>query len=365
MDWELWDSIELPSNILEDNIDGFKKKEFLYKFSIDTWVDELQEYTFDTQVLPLSPKEGEAILKANSYYTSRRTRVNEITQKEVDLLKDIEWRLDVAIKKYGASGAFIKLSHRSPKDVAADKDNEKTKSIFKRKLHHVDSQDTNRQGIAWVAALNESMRVTSGKEALELLVKSYRIREDLITDIEYPDFFKSKLVVRKFVPVDISMEFRAFVSKGKITALSQYESGLYFRKLAPKKDTIQNEILALFEKIKDKIRLQSYVIDLVIVDDKVLIIELNPFHSNTSACLFSWKHDREIILNGPFTFRIVEAPIETDVLHDALPKHCLDIVGSYYKTPASVIYWTQGLIALSVLVVGANLFLYQKRQQSK
>jgi hypothetical protein len=70
------------------------------------------------------------------------------------------------------------------------------------------------------------------------------------------------------VPVDISMEFRAFVSKGKITALSQYESGLYFRKLVSKKDTIQNEILALFEKIKDKIRLQSYVIDLVIVDDK-------------------------------------------------------------------------------------------------
>lgn len=101
-----------------------------------------------------------------------------------------------------------------------------------------------------------------------MLVKSYRIREDLITDIEYPDFFKSKLVVRKFVPVDISMEFRAFVSKGKITALSQYESGLYFRKLAPKKDSIQHEILALFEKIKDKIRLQSYVLDLAIVDDK-------------------------------------------------------------------------------------------------
>ena len=111
-------------------------------------------------------------------------------------------------------------------------------------------------------------QVTSGKEALELLVKSYRIREDLITDIEYPDFFKSKLVVRKFVPVDISMEFRAFVSQGKITALSQYESGLYFRKLAAKKDTIQNEILALFEKIKDKIKLKSYVIDLAIVDDK-------------------------------------------------------------------------------------------------
>ncbi len=168
-----------------------------------------------------------------------------------------------------------------------------------------------------------------------MLVKSYRIREDLITDIEYPDFFKSKLVVRKFVPVDISMEFRAFVSQGKITALSQYES-LFFRKLAAKKDTIQNEILALFENIKDKIELKSYVIDLAIVDDKgkkhiqnakfqftsklqyhciivliwymvhiliiyyvvVLIVELNPFHSNTSACLFSWKHDREIILNG-------------------------------------------------------------------
>jgi len=34
-------------------------------------------------------REGEAILKANSYYSSRRTRPIEITQKEVDLLKVI------------------------------------------------------------------------------------------------------------------------------------------------------------------------------------------------------------------------------------------------------------------------------------
>jgi len=68
-----------------------------------------------------------------------------------------------------------------------------------------------------------------------------------------------------------------------------------------------------------------------------------------------------ISCKGPFTFRIVEAPIETDQLNTALPNHCLDVIGAYYKTPASMMYWTQGLIALSVLVIGANLFLYQKR----
>jgi hypothetical protein len=53
---DLWDDIKLPPNIMEDNIDGFKKKEFLYKFAVDTWLDKLREHTFETQILPLSPK---------------------------------------------------------------------------------------------------------------------------------------------------------------------------------------------------------------------------------------------------------------------------------------------------------------------
>jgi hypothetical protein len=53
---DIWEDIKLPPNIAEDEIDGFKKKEFLYKFAVDTWLDKLRQHTFETQILPLSPK---------------------------------------------------------------------------------------------------------------------------------------------------------------------------------------------------------------------------------------------------------------------------------------------------------------------
>jgi len=37
-----------------------------------------------------------------------------------------------------------------------------------------------------------------------------------------------------------------------------------------------------------------------------MVIELNPFHIGAGACLFSWEKDRELFMNGPFTFKIIE-----------------------------------------------------------
>jgi hypothetical protein len=90
-----------------------------------------------------------------------------------------------------------------------------------------------------------------------------------------------------------------FVSNKKLTALSQYESGVFFKKLVPKKKMIEKEIVQFFEKeVKDNIALSSYVIDFCIVDGKVMIVDLNPFHANTGGGLFTWREDRNLILNG-------------------------------------------------------------------
>jgi hypothetical protein len=67
--------------------------------------------------------------------------------------------LDAAIKQYGDHGAFVKLTHRSPKDVALDKDNAKTKAIFLEKLKHINKNDRGAIAIAWVTALQESLKV--------------------------------------------------------------------------------------------------------------------------------------------------------------------------------------------------------------
>jgi hypothetical protein len=103
-------------------------------------------------------REGEVILKA--YSSRHRTgELVQLTQKDIDTLKEIENRLDAAIKQYGDHGAFVKLTHRSPKDVALDKDNAKTKAIFLEKLKHINKNDRGAIAIAWVTALQESLKV--------------------------------------------------------------------------------------------------------------------------------------------------------------------------------------------------------------
>jgi len=308
-------------------------------------------------------REGEVILKA--YSSRHRTgELVQLTQKDIDTLKEIENRLDAAIKQYGDHGAFVKLTHRSPKDVALDKDNAKTKAIFLEKLKHINKNDRGAIAIAWVTALQESLKVFSGKEALNLLIDSYRIREDLRADVEYPDFFKSKLVVRKFVHVDLSLEFRGFVSNKKLTALSQYESGVFFKKLVPKKKMIEKEIVQFFEKeVKDNIALSSYVIDFCIVDGKVMIVDLNPFHANTGGGLFTWREDRNLILNGPFSFRILEHPPKEDPL-DKIPQYWIDLINDFYSNAEqNQRMWTYGFLALAAFVLVANVLLMRQRSK--
>eukprot|EP01112_Ceratiomyxa_fruticulosa_P014394 TRINITY_DN4118_c0_g1_i2.p1 TRINITY_DN4118_c0_g1~~TRINITY_DN4118_c0_g1_i2.p1 ORF type:complete len:364 (+),score=76.04 TRINITY_DN4118_c0_g1_i2:384-1475(+) len=304
-------SAQLPIGINPANVDGFLKKEFLYKFSIDVWINDpvLSQHTFETVLAPITWDEGKAL-----YATCQRKGREGLSQKEVELLSGLENRIDKAISALGGN-AFVKLNHRSPKDVVMFSDNQKLKKIFAEKLSNLEESDYVGVSNAWNSAALLSLKVQSGKEALYLFSQSFRISTDLNTDLEYEDFFRSQVVVRKFYEINPAFEFRAFVSKNHLTALSQYESGLYYPELVEKKELVENQIVHFWNStVKDRLQLESYVIDFYVHFDhahpngKVYIVELNPFHAHTSACLFSWKHDRETILNGPFQMRINEHP---------------------------------------------------------
>jgi len=179
-------------------------------------------------------------------------------------------------------------------------------------LNHIPQSDLTSQSIACNNALLLSLKVSSGKEAVQLLYSSFRIREDLGQDLIYPEFFKSKIVVRRYRRVDPSMEFRGFVHHKQLTCLSQYESGLYFPNLPPLKQQISSQIQTFFETISPLISQRSYIIDIAILpNNQIVVVELNPFHSNTSGCTFGWGRDRDQILGKKeFLFRIVEEPLK-------------------------------------------------------
>ena len=56
-----------------------------------------------------------------------------------------------------------------------------------------------------------------------------------------------------------------------------------------------------------RISIESYVIDLAVLPDRVWIIELNPYSPTTGACLFDWGADAATLAAAPVEIRVLQA----------------------------------------------------------
>ena len=173
--------------------------------------------------------------------------------------------------------------------------------------------------------------VKSGEEAIKLIIYSQRIFQDfkmgqlMIGEDEY----KTKLILREFNHnIDFEYEFRCFVFKNKITAITQYNSMIYLHKIVKNKQKIQEGMKRFWRKNIAECMMEngisSYVMDLAMLkkenkenddnddekkgDDEFefILIEMNPFCTNAGAMLFEWKEDVKILTNQPLEFRILE-----------------------------------------------------------
>jgi hypothetical protein len=60
------------------------------------------------------------------------------------------------------------------------------------------------------------------RQAVDAFVSSERILQDMNVALDRLDRFNENVVLRKWTATSIEMEFRGFVHKGRLTALSQY-----------------------------------------------------------------------------------------------------------------------------------------------
>jgi len=153
-----------------------------------------------------------------------------------------------------------------------------------------------------------------GRKVIYLLSHSQRIKEDLTSIsplIQYG--LRTSIVIRKWNSELIenpSMEFRAFVYKNNLNAVTQYDYMSYYPLLD--KRNIESRIVTFWkdhvcEKLMD---FESYIIDLFVGENEVKIIELNSFEAWTGGCLFSWNSDLKILMHGPLEFRFAMNQIE-------------------------------------------------------
>lgn len=188
----------LKLGVPNKDIETYRRKHYQDSFSIGSWYEKLNDHTFKTLSVPLYVKEAHALIELYRIKLLKNSTLSETSQEHLETLTK---RLDEVLSKF-QHGAFVKLNTRSPKDVPhSDYENPKYRKILDEELKKFKDLTPNNVIRAYFIAMNKSMRVTNGKEAVELLSKSYRVNEDLGKNTSYGDeLYASGLEVREWIP---------------------------------------------------------------------------------------------------------------------------------------------------------------------
>jgi hypothetical protein len=299
---------------------------------VENFQDAISDFTFASLSVPLTRETARALLDC----------------RDEDIETDVHLRalvvsLDELAEKLGRPRFFVRLSSRSPKDaplaLPAFKDLlGKCRARIARE--HGESNNTRLHALQVAATL--AMACKSGRDAVQLLLNSKRIRDDLerFSSGELGDF---RVWAREFRFMPIEFELRAFVFERRLTAISQYNEFLFFPHLVAHQDAVRAKASQFVADVMPLLPLDSCVLDLALVRDgdgeddlfmtraeaasidtfRVVIVELNPFAEFMGGGCF--RHTDMPLLMGRAgdattwpVFRLVEsaAQVATDLSSD-------------------------------------------------
>jgi hypothetical protein len=356
------------TNTKQLSISGFQETEpelgldqvltdYFFQADVDNWYNNLEEFTFKSDFVTLEPNEAFAIIKNWEKITKRGITEDDIqpTSKIPKELESLVQRIDLSIAKNfsgnnniaGNGKVFIKLSSRSPKD---------SKTILRKaseEYYKILSDQQGKRGQRLVVenstpTINDKLclfsklmlqnsSVSSGKEAVTIMLDSWRVAEDLMSAYDKETGkdlgYGISVVVRGWNPeICPKCEFRGFVINGELTCVGQYWHKLYFAELKNVKDQIGKDCLDFFnEKLKDFMPVPNAMLDLAwLGPGNVLLIEVNPLANGlgsfkASTGLFDYEED---VLQGkkPFEIRIRESSAKVEDLRYAMSKEWRKIV---------------------------------------
>eukprot|EP01106_Pelomyxa_sp_JSP_P015412 TRINITY_DN52_c0_g1_i15.p1 TRINITY_DN52_c0_g1~~TRINITY_DN52_c0_g1_i15.p1 ORF type:complete len:321 (-),score=71.82 TRINITY_DN52_c0_g1_i15:195-1157(-) len=292
---------------------------------IEKYYDQIKDFTFRSTFRLLSRETAGALCSEHAKYKADKTA----TWGGNQLLCALATSIDQAKAELAVPWVFIRLSSRSPKDAPMTLPS--FRSVYDKEFQWVlndehglppySGQELNRKLCAIYRATTFSMRVATGADAVNLLVRSDRIQGDLENFHRGQITEQFSVVIREFRTFDPDLEFRGFVYKGKFTALTQYNDYTYFPKLVARKQQILELIQREYAlRVLPNVKLSSYVIDFVLCvpseqgyagradrfDNLGLwVVEVNPLAEFAGTGMFTWEKDRDVLLGKqPFEFRM-------------------------------------------------------------
>ena len=249
----------------------------------EEWLDILREETFPSRYCPLLLEDANLLISVyeRHFQDVDPQRVGKVewqtslSKNEKDILDKMAARLQVAMETFTGDGGhvFVKTSSRSAKDAPMYQD--KFTELYKTELNRLEPEERreeNQQITCLLRAAFEAMKVHTSADVIDMFICSERIYQDMLLAIQHKERFCEHFVIRKFVHIDIDMEFRGFVFGQQLTAVSQYNYLIHSARLVNEKDGIMQMLQEFFDqevqpKFKDTKFTDNYVIDFAICDN--------------------------------------------------------------------------------------------------
>eukprot|EP00621_Florenciella_sp_RCC1693_P013374 CAMPEP_0182523382 /NCGR_PEP_ID=MMETSP1323-20130603/1002_1 /TAXON_ID=236787 /ORGANISM="Florenciella parvula, Strain RCC1693" /LENGTH=432 /DNA_ID=CAMNT_0024731739 /DNA_START=92 /DNA_END=1390 /DNA_ORIENTATION=+ len=370
--------------------DEHERWEYFFNSGCRTWFDLIKDHTFTSTFCTLDPSEARVIVE---HWEARRrliaaassrgeesepsAELDALLTRTLESLGPLKQRLDAAVAEETAKSsegkAFVKLSTRSPKD--SKKALARAKASYHSRLAALDHEaDDNERWVMLSEEVTKSSAIANGDEALELLLDSDRVYEDLEYALRGPPApsepsttggaaegatdaaasssggsavacqgavaqgavahppggevtlsWNMELVARAWDPrLTPESEYRGIAWNGELSCLCQYFHPLYFPGMRDRSEEVQRDIMAVYNspEVKNAVaRLGGHcIIDFAwLGPGEVIVIELNPFDGvclgtfPASTGLFLWDEPADkLVMMGeaPFEFRMRDAPLE-------------------------------------------------------
>ncbi len=227
--------------------------EFLEEYKVSNWYSSLAKYTFPTYFVDLNADEIDAIANSNN---------ND------EISKNVIKKLRPAMKKIRGN-SFVFADSTAPKDTE--------RFLLKRGA------------------------VYSPESAWKFLLESRNIQEAAKHNL-----FK-KLCVRPFRRITKPREFRLFIYRGDLKAVSQYWLIRHYKRLAGLTDYYWELLRDFVEKISYLLPSQTVVMDVYVTSRKnILIIDFNNWKNDTDPLLLrtwnqNWTEEQGLKLIPPPT----------------------------------------------------------------